>query len=439
MRLRIKLALFNLLTKLVFAVLFIILMPFIIERINLRQVDNDLIGKREKMISLISETGIEPFIISDTSNAFGSYNILKEEFISLEKIDTAEDLNYIDVTPRLIEGEEIGYRVLNYSFDIDGQKYLLEVGKSLQSIVDTGKDIRNVMLAFLVLIILITFIADYQYTRVILNPLEKIKNKLKLISDPALFDMTSVRTNTSDFVALDNALCALMDNINQLFRKEKDITVNISHELLTPVSVLRSKLENILIRENLDHDIEARIEESLKTLHRLQSLVNSLLMIAKIESHQYLREDSVSVSEILEDVVKEIEPLSEDAGIILKKELKDDLRIKKANRSLIFSMFFNIINNSVRNTPAGGRINIESRKLNKDFIVGISDSGRGLTEEQKESLFSRFRMRTKESGEGTGIGLAIAKTIADFHDIGVSVTSDQGKGTRFTFIFPQLQ
>ena len=439
MRLRIKLALFNLLTKLVFAVLFIILMPFIIERINLRQVDNDLIGKREKMISLISETGIEPFIISDTSNAFGSYNILKEEFISLEKIDTAEDLNYIDVTPRLIEGEEIGYRVLNYSFDIDGQKYLLEVGKSLQSIVDTGKDIRNVMLAFLVLIILITFIADYQYTRVILNPLEKIKNKLKLISDPALFDMTPVRTNTSDFVALDNALCALMDNINQLFRKEKDITVNISHELLTPVSVLRSKLENILIRENLDHDIEARIEESLKTLHRLQSLVNSLLMIAKIESHQYLREDSVSVSEILEDVVKEIEPLSEDAGIILKKELKDDLRIKKANRSLIFSMFFNIINNSVRNTPAGGRIIIESRKLNKDFIVGISDSGRGLTEEQKESLFSRFRMRTKESGEGTGIGLAIAKTIADFHDIGVSVTSDQGKGTRFTFIFPQLQ
>ena len=439
MRLRIKLALFNLLTKLVFAVLFIILMPFIIERINLRQVDNDLIGKREKMISLISETGIEPFIISDTSNAFGSYNILKEEFISLEKIDTAEDLNYIDVTPRLIEGEEIGYRVLNYSFDIDGQKYLLEVGKSLQSIVDTGKDIRNVMLAFLVLIILITFIADYQYTRVILNPLEKIKNKLKLISDPALFDMTPVRTNTSDFVALDNALCALMDNINQLFRKEKDITVNISHELLTPVSVLRSKLENILLRENLDHDIEARIEESLKTLHRLQSLVNSLLMIAKIESHQYLREDSVSVSEILEDVVKEIEPLSEDAGIILKKELKDDLRIKKANRSLIFSMFFNIINNSVRNTPAGGRIIIESRKLNKDFIVGISDSGRGLTEEQKESLFSRFRMRTKESGEGTGIGLAIAKTIADFHDIGVSVTSDQGKGTRFTFIFPQLQ
>jgi len=436
MRLRTKLSLFNLLTRLIFTVLFIILMPFIIERINLRQVDNNLIEKREKMISLISETGIEPFIISDTSNAFGSYNILKEEFISLEKIDTEEDLNYIDVTPRLIEGEEIGYRVLTYSFNVDGQKYLLEVGKSIQSIVETGKDIRNVMLVFLILIILFTFIADYQYTRAILNPLEKIKNKLKLVSDPALFDMTPVRTNTSDFVALDKTLCELMDNINKLFRKEKDITVNISHELLTPVSVLRSKLENILLRENLDHDIEARIEESLKTLHRLQSLVNSLLMIAKIESQQYLREDAVSVTEILEEVANEIEPLSEDAGIMLMRELIDDLRIEKANRSLIFSMFYNIVNNSVRNTPSGGRIIIESRYLNKDFFVLISDNGKGLTEEQKESLFSRFRMRNKESGEGTGIGLAIAKTIADFHGIDVSVKSGQGKGTKFTFLFP---
>ena len=388
------------------------------------------------MISLISETGIEPFIISDTSNAFGSYNILKEEFISLEKIDTAEDLNYIEVSPRLIDGEEIVYRVLNYSFDVDDQKYLLAVGKSIQSIVDTGKDIRNVMLIFLILIILINFIADYQYTRIILDPLEKIRNKLKLVSDPALFDMTPVRTNTSDFIELDKTLCALMDNINQLFRKEKDITVNISHELLTPVSVLRSKLENILLIKDLDNDVEARIEESLKTLHRLQSLINSLLMIAKIESHQYLREDSFSVKEVIEEVADEIEPLSEDAGIMLIKEFKDDISIEKANRSLIFSMFFNIVNNSVRNTPAGGRIIIESRKQNKDFSVMISDTGKGLTGEQKELLFSRFRMRNKESGEGTGIGLAIAKTIADFHQIDISVDSDQGKGTKFTFLFP---
>ncbi|MCX6302548.1 MAG: hypothetical protein NTW82_10220, partial [Bacteroidia bacterium] len=103
MKLKIKLALFNLLSKLAFTTLFLILMPFIIQRINLRQIDNDLIQKREQVISLISDIGIEPFITSDSSDTFGSYNILKEEFVSIEKDSVNEDLNYIEVTTRLIE------------------------------------------------------------------------------------------------------------------------------------------------------------------------------------------------------------------------------------------------------------------------------------------------------------------------------------------------
>jgi signal transduction histidine kinase len=440
MRLKTKLSLFNLLSKLVFTALFLALMPFIIERINLRQVDNDLILKREQVISLIAEIGIEPFIISDSSDAFGSYNILKEEFISLERAGTEEDLNFIEVTTRLIEGEEIDYRVLNYSFEVDGQTYLLEVGKSLQSIVHTERNIKHVMMVFLIFIIVITFLADIQYTRILLNPLDKIKDKLKRISDPSLFDMSPVQTTTSDFVRLDNALRELMSHINNLFQKEKEITVNISHELLTPISVLRSKLENILLREDLGHEIEAKIDESLKTLHRLQSLVNSLLLIARIESHQYLREDSFSVKEILTEIIREIHPVAEDGRILLKEEVNDDLQIREGNRSLIFSMFYNIVNNAVKNTPPGGEVVIKSSIQHNRFNVLISDTGRGMSEGQKNTLFSRFKMRSKDSGEGTGtgIGLAIAKTIADFHNIEISVFSESGNGTRFSFIFPGI-
>ena len=112
MRLKFKLALSNLISKLVFAGLFLLLMPYIIERINLRNIDNDLVNKREQVISLISEIGIEPFIMSDSADAFGSYNILKEEFVSLEKVTLTEDINQIEVSTRLIEDEEIEYRVL---------------------------------------------------------------------------------------------------------------------------------------------------------------------------------------------------------------------------------------------------------------------------------------------------------------------------------------
>ena len=436
MQLKTKLSLFNLLSKIIFTALFLLLMPYIIQRINLRQVDNSLVQKREQVITQISGIGIEPFIQSDSSDAFGSYNILKEEFISLERTDTVEDLNYIDVAPRLIEGEEIEYRVLHYSIVINDQKYLLEIGKSLVSIRYTEKNTRRVMLVFLILIIIMTFITDLEYTNLLLKPLEKIKNKLKRISDPSHFDNSPVKTSTSDFKRLDNALNELMDHINSLFKKEKEITVNISHELMTPVSVMRSKLENILLKKDLDPGTEMKIEESLKTLHRLQSLISSLLLISRIESHQYLKDESFSMNDLLLEITGEIKPVAADAGVDLSSELAEDFIFKSANRSLIFSMVFNILNNAVKNTPAGGTVKVKSISRQNRYILTITDTGKGLNETQKRYLFERFRMKDPASREGTGIGLAISKTIADFHNIEVAVSSESGKGTVFSFLFP---
>jgi signal transduction histidine kinase len=440
LKLRVKLAFFNLLTKLLFTLLFLLFTPYLIERISLIQVDNELIQKREQVIALISKVGIEPFMYSDNCNVFGSYNILKEEFISLEKIELKEDANFIEVSQRLIDGENITYRVLNYSFKVDGDTYLLEIGKSLVSIRHTQKNIKKIMLLFLVSIIVITFLTDLQYTRKLLRPLDLITHKLKGISNPSIFDKTPVRTSTSDFQHLDEALIELMSHIDQLFQTEKEITVNISHELLTPVSVLRSKLENLLIRKDIDTDVSAKIEESLKTLHRLQSLVNSLLFIARIESQQYLRDESFSVKEVLNDIITEINPIAEDAGILIKEELDKDFHVNNANRSLIFSMFCNVLNNAVKNTPKGGFVQIKSAYINSHFVITISDTGKGMTEYQMKTLFSRFvtRRENKDVGSGTGIGLAISKSIADFHKIEISVDSTIQKGTSFSFIFSDI-
>jgi signal transduction histidine kinase len=437
-RLKSKLALFNLLSKLVFTSLFLILLPSIIERINLRQVDNDLIRKREKTINLIEKIGIEPFINSDTSVAFGSYNILKEEFISLERSVVEEELNQIEVSSRIIEDEEITYRVLNYTLIVDGQKYLLEIGKSLLSIQNAQKNINRIILAFLVFIILATLVTDLQYTRIILNPLEKITIKLKEISSPSKFDRTPVKTNTSDFVGLDNALRDLMIQIDESFQKEKEITVNISHELMTPISVLRSKLENILLQNSIDPETANKIEESLKTLHRLQSLVNSLLLIARIESHQYLRDDTLSIQRLLGEIIDELNPLAEDKEVNLRAEFISDYAFKEANRSLIFSMFYNVLNNAVKNTDRGGKIIVSGNVVRNRFQVIIADTGKGMNETQLSTLFSRFKTRNLQDEDGTGIGLAITKSIADFHKIEVSVYSEIEKGTTFSFIFPEI-
>jgi signal transduction histidine kinase len=437
-RLKSKLALFNLLSKLVFTALFLIFLPSIIERVNLRQVDNDLIQKREKTIGLIEKIGIEPFINSDTSDAFGSYNILKEEFINLERTNIEEELNQIDVSNRIIEDEEITYRVLNYTLIVDGQKYLLEIGKSLASIQNARKNINKIILVFLIFIILVTLVTDLQYTRVILNPLKKITNKLKEISSPSKFDRTPVKTNTSDFASLDNALRELMIQIDESFQKEQEITVNISHELMTPISVLRSKLENILLRSDVDPETSNKVEESLKTLHRLQNLVNSLLLIARIESHQYLREDTFSVQSLLGEILDELIPVAEDKEVILKSDFIQDYLFEKANRSLVFSMFYNVLNNSVKNTDRGGKVIVTTNIKQGRYLVTITDTGKGMNEAQMSTLFSRFKTRNGNDSDGTGIGLAITKSIADFHNIEVSVTSEVEKGTKFSFLFPEI-
>lgn len=436
-KLKVKLALFNLLSKMAFTLLFLILMPYLVNRINLIQADNELILKREKVLSLISKIGIEPFIASDTGNVFGNYNIFKEEFMSLEKSNNEEDENFIEISSRQIEDEDIEYRVLNYTFKIDGNKYLLEVGRSISSIHQTEQNIRKVIWMFLISIILITFITDLYYTGRLLKPLDKIVKKLRGISEPSTFDKRPVETSTTDFIHLDNTLIELMEHIDLLFRKEKEITVNISHELLTPVSVLRSKLENLLMKEDLDQEIGEKIEESLKTLFRLQSLINSLLLIARLESQQCLREESFDINEILAEITNEIKPIAEDKEVIIYQDFNKVFIFTKANRSLIFSMFYNVVNNAVKNTDAGGNVSIRSFAEKNKFMVTVTDTGRGMTPEQLTTLFSRFKTRTANEPEGTGIGLAIAKSIADFHDIKISVDSAVSKGSCFSFAFSE--
>jgi len=191
------------------------------------------------------------------------------------------------------------------------------------------------------------------------------------------------------------------------------------------------------LQNDIDPETANKIEESLKTLHRLQSLVNSLLLIARIESHQYLRDDTFSIQNLLGEIINELIPLADDKEVNLTAEFISDYMIKKANRSLVFSMFYNVVNNAVKNTDRGGKIIVSGNVVHGRFRVIITDTGKGMNETQLSTLFSRFKTRNVQDENGTGIGLAISKSIADFHKIEVSVSSEIEKGTIFTFIFPE--
>lgn len=433
MRLQHKLALANLLFKMGFMGLFLAMTPWLSERVNLYQTDNELMEKREEVIELISELGVEPFVVSASENFFASYNILKEEFISLEQLDLDEDWNFIEVSPRLLDDEVIDYRVLNYSFLVDGETYLLEIGKSLSSISAAEQNIRRVTIAFLILFLIVSVVFELIYTGTLLKPFELIITKLKATADPGSYDPRPVQSSIRDFQILDSTLSQLMEKINNSLQKEREITQNISHELLTPISLLRNKLENILMDDKIDEALSIKVSESLTTLHRLKTLVNSLLLISRIESNQYLRSDIVHVHELINDVVDELQPMADDGGVVIIQDYSHELHFEKANRPLLFSLFYNVVNNALKHTPRGGEIWIFGHRKKRRCQVEIVDSGEGIPPDLLPDIFMRFKKRSGMDDAGSGIGLAIAKSVADFHQVKVEVSSEPGEGTRFVF------
>jgi hypothetical protein len=132
MKLGTKLALYNLVSKLIFVVVIFAVLPFIVEKINIIQTDRELVQKREAVIDIISEAGIDPFM-TDQADAFSSYNILKEEYISIRKDTLYRNWNFIEISKREIDNEIIEFRVLNYSFKVNDQNYVLEIGKAFRA------------------------------------------------------------------------------------------------------------------------------------------------------------------------------------------------------------------------------------------------------------------------------------------------------------------
>lgn len=435
MKLRYKLAVYNLFTKGVFVAIFLLLIPWLLERLNVYQTDLELIEQREEIMEAISVFGAEELLYSIQPESSPTFNFLQQEYISLVRADSDSLVNFIEISPQLVDGEIVDYRVLVYSFRVDGITYLLEIGKSLERIYRTEQNIRNITLVMLGLFVVIAFLTDTSMTRLLTQPLAAITQKLKNTKNPGQYDHNPVATTTYDFVYLDQTISDLMHQIEDLFAKEKEITSNISHELLTPISVVQSRLENLIEEEGLsDRHIE-KISDSLRTLHRLKGIINSLLLIARVENKQFLKTDAFWINELIEELLEELSPIAQEKGINFVAKIETDHYFYAANRSLIFTLFFNILNNAVKfsEPEKQGAVEVESQRINNEFIIKIIDHGPGMSAEQAGEIFQRFRKR--KSSNGHGLGLAIAKRIADFHNIDIHVETQQGKGSTFYLIF----
>lgn len=435
MKLQSKLALFNALSKIAIVLVFVTAMPLLIEEVAVLNTDRQLSKKKEQVLDIIEASGISSFI-DESENGYGSYNLLKEEFISIELINPEDALTGIENSQRLVEEEVVNYRVLSHSFALAGHHYLLEVGRSLSTIQEIEATLRKFGLYLLLFIIALTVLSDIAFTKYLLRPLNQIIHQLRTTKDPSSFRFEKIRTNTTDFQYLDDSIQDMMERIEAAFLKEREFIANVSHELLTPVSILQSKLENMLSSEKLAEENALRLVEAQKTLARLKNIIRALLLISKIENEQYLRKDSLSLSELLREVVEEIEDRLLAKNISLTKEFQDDHHMGACNKTLLFMMIFNLVNNAIKYNHEGGKITIKGYRTPAAYVVEINDNGIGMEPENIPYIFNRFKRLQKQDQESFGLGLPIVKTIADFHKIILNVSSAPGSGSSFQLQIP---
>jgi signal transduction histidine kinase len=411
MKLHSKFAVYNTLSKIVIILVFVTVMPGIIKEVAIINTDRQLQKKKEQVLYILENEGISSFIEDGSTDGYGSYNLLKEEFISLEETNSAIHLDVIENSPRMVDEEVVDYRVLSYTFTADSKQYILEVARSLSTIHEIESTLRRFALITLVIISLITILIDIAFTKYLLRPLKAIVTKLRATKDPASFTFKSVATSTADFRYLDESIHDMMNRIEDVFLKERQFISNVSHELLTPISIIQGKLENLLGNETLGEDAALRLVETQKTITRLKNIIRTLLLISKIENDQYVLQDSVSVVSLIDDVAVEIDERLEAKGIILNKDSVQAHTISKCNTSLLHTMVFNLINNAIKYNHEGGSIMVRGYHIDAGYALEIQDTGIGILPENISSIFNRFKRLHKTDNESFGLGLPIVQTI----------------------------
>ena len=438
MKLKTKLTLFNTISKLVIVTLFVLLLPNIIESINSDYTDNRLIKQKDKLLQIVKERGIQSYI--ENGESYGSYLPLKEEYISLDEVEPQYYADTIQDEKRLVERDTIDYRILSHTFKAGNKNYLLEIGKSVETIGDTSGPLQNIAFKLLLGMILLTVLADLIYANYILKPLSLIiKTKLIGARFPSFTSYKEVKTTTTDFQHLDISIHKMVETIEQAFQKEREFISNASHELMTPISILQTKIENMFGEEDITDDLKVRMMEMQKILNRLKSITKTLLLISQIENDQFLKEDEISAATLLQDVYDEISIRLQEKNISYEVAVIDDVKLVNINKFLLFNLLFNLVNNAIKYNKPNGFIKITAQKSKTGYTISINDSGIGISEQELPFIFNRFK-KIKQSllQDSFGLGLPIVKSIATFHNITISVVSEQGEGSTFTLNLPSV-
>ncbi len=233
-----------------------------------------------------------------------------------------------------------------------------------------------------------------------------------------------------------------IDNLKAMENLRRELVGNVSHDLRTPLAVIHGYIETLMIKKD-EYSAEERdryLNIILESTEKLKKLVEELFELSKLESKQVTpKKEPFYINELIQDIIQKYELIITEKGITIEPIFKKDISLVHADLSLIERVMQNLIDNAIKFTPEGGKIILETNSMDRYVEIRVSDTGKGIPEEQIPFVFDRYHIGDKRlslDNNSTGLGLAIVKKILEIHDATIRLTSKINQGTTFAFQLP---
>ena len=316
---------------------------------------------------------------------------------------------------------------------------MIQVGMSLKSIDETHLRFLLIMAGVLPLGLALAASGGWLLAHRALKPVDRMTAAARRISAEQLSQRVD-ETGTGD--ELDNlakTLNQMLTRLDAAFSQVRRFSADASHELQTPLTILKGELEVVLRSTRTPEEYRATLESALEEVDRIARLVEGLLLLARAEAG-VLRMDrqEVDLEQMLEEVYLRFKPLADSHGIELRLGAIEPLHIQ-GDRERLERMTSNLVDNAIKYTGAEGRVTLGLQHDSRWATILISDTGSGIPIEEQKHIFQAF-YRTAQARSlaerGTGLGLSIAQSIAVAHGGTIQVESAPGQGSSFRVSIP---
>jgi two-component system OmpR family sensor kinase len=296
------------------------------------------------------------------------------------------------------------------------------------------------------LILLFAVGVGYLLSARALRPVGQMIDELEAITDGrSLHRRLPAPLGAGDELArLANTLNAMMARLETSFGALRRFIADASHELKTPLTVMRAGVERALTDPRTAQETIGSLDETLQEIRRMTELVDALLTLARVdEGRMEMHTESVELNALLAEVYETAQMLGEDAALEVTLEILPEPVVVRADRARMRQLVMNLVSNAVKYTPPQGRVWLALTAGPETATISVRDSGIGIAPGDVDRVYDRFwradaaRSRTGER-PGIGLGLSICKWIAEAHGGSIAVTSRPGRGSTFTVTLPRF-